>query len=132
MKRLRKFLLRDRGSAPVEFVMTGILLSLITLGVLQLSLSVYVRNTVIDAVAEGARYASLADHNLSDGIVRSRELISASLGPGFEVELRASQSEVLGSPAIRVDAVAALPVLGIWGVFGTMEVHAVSARELRH
>ena len=38
------------GSAPVEFVLVGLLLTVLTLGVLQLALAVYVRNVVQGAM----------------------------------------------------------------------------------
>ncbi|BDZ44332.1 TadE/TadG family type IV pilus assembly protein [Naasia aerilata] len=43
----------DEGSAPVEFVLVGALLTLLVLSVLQLGLALHVRNTVTDAAAEG-------------------------------------------------------------------------------
>lgn len=131
MNRFRQLIHHERGSAPVEFVLTGTLLAMITLAVLQLSLSIYVRNTVIDATAEGARFASLADHTLQDGLHRTEELIHASLGAGFETELRVRETVVLGQPAVEVIAITALPIVGVWGFFGTMEVNAVAAQELR-
>lgn len=131
MNRFRQRLLEQRGAAPVEFVLTGTLLVLITLGVLQLSLSIYVRNTVIDAAAEGARFASLADNSLLDGVQRAEELIRSSLGEGFMVEFRGRHAVVVNQPAIELTATTALPIVGIWGFFGTMEVSAVAAEELR-
>ena len=62
----------DGGSSPVEFVLVGMMLTLLTLGVLQLGLSVYVRNVVHDAAVEGAFHAALADASLEDGARRTR------------------------------------------------------------
>lgn len=55
----------DRGSAPVEFVLVGALLTLLTVSVLQFALALHVRSTLIDAAAEGARHAALADSSLA-------------------------------------------------------------------
>ena len=43
----------DTGSAIAEFVMVSALLTVLTLSVLQLGLTLLVRNTVLDAAAEG-------------------------------------------------------------------------------
>ena len=64
--------LRDEtGSAVAEFVMVGALLTVLTLSVIQLGLALHIRNTVIDAAAEGARFGSLADNQLADGVARA-------------------------------------------------------------
>ena len=53
-------LLRDEeGSAVAEFSLVGVLLTALLLAVVQLALALHVRNTVLDAAAEGARYAAL-------------------------------------------------------------------------
>ena len=44
----------DRGSAPVEFVLVGTMLTFLTLGVLQFGFAVYVRNVVHDAAVDCA------------------------------------------------------------------------------
>ena len=73
---------RDDGSAVVEFVLVGTLLTLLTLSVLQLGLALLVRNTVLDAASEGARYAALADNDLPDGVARTRDLCACRSYPG--------------------------------------------------
>ena len=45
---------------------------MLTLAVVQLALALHVRNTVIDAAAEGARFASLAGSSPADGVARTR------------------------------------------------------------
>ena len=73
----------DRGSAPAEFVMVGALLTVLTLSVMQLGLALHIRNTVLDAAAEGARVAALADNGLADGVARTTDLISVALGEAY-------------------------------------------------
>ena len=48
-----------------EFTLVGVLLTVLALAVVQLALALHVRNTLLDAAAEGARYAALAGS--SDG-----------------------------------------------------------------
>ncbi|MDQ2661335.1 MAG: pilus assembly protein, partial [Actinomycetota bacterium] len=59
VRRLAQRLTRDeRGSAVAEFTLVGILLTVLALAVVQLALALHVRNTMLDAAAEGARYAA--------------------------------------------------------------------------
>ena len=50
----------------VDFVLVGGLLTLFFLAIVQLTLVLHVRNTLIDAAASGARYGTLADRNAED------------------------------------------------------------------
>ena len=52
---------REQGSAVVDFVLVGGLLTMFFLAIIQLTLILHVRNTLIDAAASGARYGTLAD-----------------------------------------------------------------------
>jgi hypothetical protein len=113
----------DRGSAPAEFVMVAGLLTLVTLSVLQLGLALHVRNTVLDAAAEGARYGSLADNTLDDGVGRTRDLITTALGPGYARDVTASVADYLGHPAATITVRTPLPLLGLVGIDGGLEVH---------
>src|SRR5690606_21916566 len=74
----------DRGSAVVEFVLVSGMLVLLVLAVLQLGLALHVRNALIAAAGEGARFAALADTGPEEGADRTRELVTASLGAGYE------------------------------------------------
>lgn len=114
----------ERGSAPVEFVLVGTLLTVLTLAVLQLALAVYVRNVVHDAAVEGAYYASLADTSLDEGRARTQEMISRAVGAGFAQDVAIGESEDLGYPTVRVRVRATLPVIGLLGVPQAMEVEA--------
>ena len=56
----------ERGAAVVDFVLVGGLLTMFFLAVIQLTLLLHVRNTLIDAASSGARYGTLADRNAAD------------------------------------------------------------------
>jgi Flp pilus assembly protein TadG len=114
----------DRGSSPVEFVLVGTLLTLLTLGVLQFGLTVYVRNVVHDAAVEGAHHAALADTSLADGVERTREIVSRTVGAGYAAEIGVDETTALGHPAVRIDVRATLPLVGLLGVPRLMEVTA--------
>src|SRR5690606_41219162 len=59
-RHLRRRLTGEDGTAVVEFVLVSVLVVTVLLGVLQLTLALHVRNTVVDAAGEGARYGALA------------------------------------------------------------------------
>lgn len=120
----------ETGSAAVEFVFVGILLTFLTLGVLQLALTLHVKNTIQDAAAEGARWAALADSAGEEGVKRTSELITTSIGSQFARDITVSQDMWLGAPATVVTVRAALPVVGLWGFASSMEVTGHAATEV--
>mgnify|MGYP003611850825 FL=1 len=120
----------DAGSAAVEFVFVGILLTFLTLGVLQLALTLHVKNTIQDAAAEGARWAALADSTGEQGVKRTSELITTSIGSQFAQDISYSADTWLGAPASVITVRAALPVMGLWGFASTMEVSGHAATEV--
>lgn len=120
----------DRGSAPAEFVMVGALLTVLTLSVIQLGLALHIRNTVIDAAAEGARYGALADNSLSDGVARTTDLITTALGADYAQDVTASYGSFLGHPAAVVTVRTPLPLFGLVGVADGLEVSGHAAVEV--
>lgn len=119
----------ERGTAVAEFVMVSALLTVLTLAVLQLALALHIRNTVLDAAAEGARYAALADSGPGQGVERSRDLITAALGPAYATDVTASYEEVAGHPSVRIRVVAPLPLFGLLGMDRGLEVSGHAAVE---
>lgn len=95
--------------------MVGALLTVLTLGVLQLGLALLVRNTVIDAAAEGARFGALADNSPRDGVARTADLIRVALGDQYARDVTAATGSYLGQPALIVTVRAPLPVVGLLG-----------------
>jgi Flp pilus assembly protein TadG len=112
----------DEGSAPVEFVLVGALLTALVLGVLQVGVAMLVRNTALDAAAEGARWAAVDGNTGADGVQRTRQVLTASLGPAYARSVRAAAIEWQGRPAAVVTVVTPLPVLGLLGPAGVLEV----------
>jgi len=123
-------LMRDeRGSAAAEFVLVASLLTVLTLSVLQFGFAMHVRNTVIDAAAEGARVAGLADNGLADGAARTTELITVAIGDEYARSVTAAYGEFLGYPAASVTVRTPLPLLGLLGPQGALEVTGHGALE---
>ncbi|MEZ5189065.1 MAG: TadE/TadG family type IV pilus assembly protein [Microbacterium sp.] len=117
------------GSAPVEFVLVGLLLTVLTLGVLQLALAVYVRNVVHDAAVEGAYHGALADTEPADGAVRTTRLISAAVGGALDAQVSAVATDGAAGPEVQVTVVATFPLVGLLGIPSGMEVTAYAPRE---
>lgn len=119
----------DSGSAVVEFALVGVLLTILTLAVVQLGLALHVRNTVLDAAAEGARYGALADNAPADGIARTRALISEAIGADYATDVSVGTGEWMGHPAVTITVRTTLPVVGLLGVGGGLEVSGHAALE---
>lgn len=119
----------DRGSSTVEFVLVGTLLTLLTLGVLQLALAVYIRNVVHDAAVEGAYFGALADTGADAGAARAAQLISVAVGDGISAEVTAEATDSVRGPEVEVRVVATLPLVGLLGVPAGMEVTARAPQE---
>jgi Flp pilus assembly protein TadG len=108
----------------VEFVLVGTLLTVLTLGVLQFGLAVYVRNVVHDAAVEGAYHAALADTSLEDGVRRTRDIVTRTIGAEYASEVTVRETSALGQPSVEVRVEATLPLIGLLGAPRGMEVTA--------
>jgi TadE-like protein. len=110
-----------------EFTLVGILITVLALAVVQLALALHVRNTLLDAAAEGARHAALAGSSTGDGVGRTRDLIAAAISADYARDVTSTVSTVGGDRTIRVTVRATLPVVGLLGVERGLEVsgHAV-------
>ena len=112
----------ERGSAVAEFVMVGAILTVLTVSVLQLAIGLHVRNTVLDAASEGARFAALADNVPADGVARCRTLITLAIGGDYARDVTVASGQWHGHPAVTVAVRTTLPVIGLIGVEGAVEV----------
>jgi hypothetical protein len=119
----------DGGSAVVEFVLVGVLLTVLTLSVIQLGLALLIRNTVLDAASEGARYGALADNSVGDAVARTRDLITTALGPSYARDITVARGSYDGYPADIVTVKAPLPLIGLVGIPNGLEVHGHAAIE---
>lgn len=119
----RRRLADDAGSAVPEFVMTSVLVVLVFMAVLQLGLTLHVRNTLISCAAEGARYGARQGSSPEEGAGRTRTLISRSLSGRFAQSVTAStETTSEGVQVVVVDVAAPAPVLGPYGPARGLEV----------
>lgn len=119
----------ESGSSPVEFILVGALLTMLTLAVLQLGLVMYVRNVVHDAAVEGAYYAALADTQPAEGVERTRSGITAAVGAAYAADVTASIGSALGHPTSVITVRTTLPLLGLIGIPFALEVNAHAPTE---
>jgi Flp pilus assembly protein TadG len=117
----------ERGSAVVDFVLVGGLLTMFFLAIIQLTLVLHVRNTLIDAAASGARYGTLADRNAADAEERTRSLIGIALNPGFAEQVSTQEVNLQGMRTLEVTVRSPLPVIGLIGPREMLEVKGHAA-----
>lgn len=117
----------QRGAAVVDFVLIGAMLTLLFLAIVQLTLVLHVRNTLIDAAASGARYGTLADRDGGDARDRTVQLITAALNPDFARDVATSESTFQGIRTLEVTVRAPLPVIGFIGPRALLEVKGHAA-----
>ena len=97
------------------------------LGILQVGLFLYVRNTVTAAASEGAQYAAVLNRAPADGEARTRELVDGVVNEQLIDSVDAEEVDIDGQPGVRVAVKAHMPPLGLWGpgIDFTVEGHAV-------
>ena len=120
---------RDQGSAVVEFVLVSALVVTLFLAIGQLALALHVRNTLVAAASEGARYGADADRTPADGAERTRSLIRQSLSGAFADDVSATYGDVAGVPAVTVEVHARLPLFGWLGPARAMVVRGHAYEE---
>lgn len=121
----------QRGAAVVDFVLVLVLLLPLFLGVLQVALVLFVRNTVASAASEGARYAATLDRDPSAGAARARAQISGVLAGRFAEGVSAHEVTIDGAPAVEVTVHVVVPALGLGGPAVAFDVAGHAVEEQR-
>ncbi|MGH3094529.1 MAG: TadE family protein [Streptosporangiales bacterium] len=128
LSRPRRF--RDeRGAAVVEFALVSVLLTALFLGVVQLGLALYVRNTLVACASAGARYGASADRAPADAAAYTRTRIRRSLADSYAANVRAGVRWRGGLRVVVVTVHAPVPVVGMIGPAGAMTVRGHALRE---
>jgi len=118
-----------RGSAVVDFVLVLLVLVPFVLGVLQVALVLYVRNTLGSAASEGARYAATLGHDGADGIARTRSQLRGAVSRRYAEDVTASATTIDGAPGVRITVHARVPALGLGGPAVSLTVTGHAIRE---
>lgn len=115
----------QRGSAPVEFVLVGSLVTLLFLAVVQVAIDYHVRNVLAACVADGARYGANADvASAAAGAEAANREITSALGAAFATARPATRpGEVAGAAVVTVTVRARLPLIA-WFLRAGPVVHA--------
>lgn len=117
----------ERGSAVVDFVLVGGLLTMFFLTIIQLALVLHVRNTLIDAAASGARYGTLADRSAADAQERTADLIGTALNGEFAQDISAAEVTFQGMRTLEITIKAPMPFIGLIGPRELLEVKGHAA-----
>jgi Flp pilus assembly protein TadG len=103
---------RDDGSAAVDFVLVGTLVTLLFLAVVQLGIDYHVRNVLAASLAEGARYGANADvADAGQGAQRANALIKRALGSSYAHATAGPYEDIDGAPVVTVTADVRLPLI---------------------
>jgi Flp pilus assembly protein TadG len=118
---------RQRGAAVVDFVLVLVVLIPVFLGILQVALVLFVRNTLTAAASEGARYAATLNRGPEEGAARTRSQIAGALAGRYAQEVNARETTIDGARAVVVTVHVVVPALGLGGPAVTLDVsgHAV-------
>ncbi len=112
---------RHDGSAVAEFVLVSGLVLALAMGVFQLGLVLYVRNTLTSCASEGARLAARADASLADGAARTSDLVTRGLSPAYAREIHVDIATTsAGVRVVEVTVRAPMPVVGLLGPTGAL------------
>lgn len=123
---LRDRLGAENGAAVAEFPLVAVLIIMIALAVIQAALIMHTRNTLIDAAVQGAHHAALVGSTDQDGAERAEQLIHQRYGDSLAADATVDRDED-GVIRVRVDAT--LPLVGLFGPSGSLQVEGRSMDE---
>jgi Flp pilus assembly protein TadG len=120
----------EEGSAPLELMFAIVLLMLLSLGAIQVGLTLYARSVVLFAAHEGARAAVELGRQTSDASETARRYVERAAG-GVVDDLRVSTSttETRGRLFARVMVTGRLDVPGPVPVSIPVRTSATAGRE---
>jgi Flp pilus assembly protein TadG len=119
----------ERGSAPVEFVLVGVLLIAVALTVLQIAFVAHIRAVAIDSAIAGAAHAALADTVDSEGVDRATELVTRGIASSLVRSVSVTSDESVGEAIASITIRLAVPAIGPWLAIAETEVTGRAFRE---
>jgi hypothetical protein len=119
----------ERGSAPVEFALVGVLLVAVALTVLQIAFVAHIRAVAIDSAIAGAAHAALADTTDYEGVIRVTELVTSGIAGSLVRSVSITSGEVAGKTIASVTIRLAVPAIGPWLAIADTEVTGRAFRE---
>ena len=114
------------GSAVTDFVLVAFPMLAIFVATTSITFGSYARVVLLDSTIEGARYVALADQNVASGISKTKQLVSAALGPGVSVDVSGNLYNIG-----NVESVKLVSTLGLTFFSGSklLSVSSVATRE---
>ena len=119
----------ERGSAVIDFVLVSLVLVPLVLGIMQVALVMFVRNTLASAASEGARFGATIDRSPADGAARTRRQVRAAVADRFARDVTARNTKVDGVPGVVVHVHAVVPALGLWGPGVSLDIDGHAVKE---
>ena len=118
------------GSVLVEWSLVAVLVMAVTAALLQLTLSLYVRNILADAASDAARHAALVGASDAEANARVQQLCQGALRANYPTKSEVSHLQRGSVSLVQVKVSAPLPVIGLWSPTGSVVVrgHAVDQR----
>lgn len=118
------------GSVLVEWSLVAVLVMAVTAALLQLTLSLYVRNILADAASDAARHAALVGASDAEANARVQQLCHGALHANYPTKSEVSHLQRGSVSLVQVQVSAPLPVIGLWSPTGSVVVrgHAVDQR----
>lgn len=114
------------GSAVTDFVLVAFPMLAIFLATTSITFGSYARVVLLDSTIEGARYAALADQDIASGIAKTKQLVTAALGPGVRVDVSGNLSRIGDVESVRL-----VSTLGLsyFSASNLLNVSSVATRE---
>ena len=112
----------------VDVVLVLVVLVPLVLGIMQVALVLFVRNTLTAAASEGARLAT-ADRGPGEGAALTRAQIDAAASGRFAQDISARPTTVNGAPGVEIVVRAEVPALGLFGPAVELEVSGSAVEE---
>lgn len=119
----------ERGSAVVDFVLVSLVLVPLVLGIMQVALVMFVRNTLASAAHEGARRGATIDGGPGDAAELTRQQIRGAVADRFARDVSARGTMVHGVAGVVVHVHAVVPALGLWGPGVSVDVDGHAVKE---
>lgn len=99
------------GSAVTDFVLVAFPMLAIFVATTSITFGSYARVVLLDSTIEGARYAALADQDITSGIAKTKQLVAAALGPGVIVDVSGSLYRIGDIESVRLVSTLGLNLL---------------------
>jgi hypothetical protein len=117
------------GSAVTDFVLVAFPMLAIFLATTSITFGSYARVVLLDSTIEGARYAALADQDIASGIAKTKQLVTAALGPGVRVDVSGNLSRIGDVESVRL-----VSTLGLsyFSASNLLNVSSVATRESQY